>query len=76
MNAGNRKKQFLKYLNSLPVVKKSETINDIFFELRRDEENKELIIVRYEDGKYDYSMNQSDYQTQYFNDLLKSYSLV
>ena len=75
MNAGNMAKCYRKWLFSLPVIKKSKELNGVSFELRQDPENNELIIVRYEDGRYDMSMLQSDYYKEWFDERLKQYGL-
>ena len=74
MNAGNRAKQYRKWLNSLPVIRKSN-FDGISFELRQDSENNELVLVRYEDGKYDCSLLQSDYYKEQFDSMLKELGL-
>lgn len=74
MNAGNRAKQYRKWLNSLPVIRKSN-FDGISFELRQDLENNELVIVRYEYGKYDCSLLQYDYYKEYFDSMLKEFGL-
>ena len=74
MNAGNRAKQYRKWLNSLPVIRKSN-FDGISFELRQDLENNELVIVRYEYEKYDCSLLQSDYYKEQFDSMLKELGL-
>lgn len=75
MNAGNRAKRYRKWLNSLPIIKKSKDFAGVSFELRQDLENNELVLIRYEDGEYDTSSFQSDWGKEQFDEMLKDCGL-
>ena len=55
MNAGNRKKSWIKYLLSLPIVQQRD-YGEIRTELREDKERNYSVVIRYENNEYDMSV--------------------
>lgn len=69
MNAGNSAKAYRRWLFSLEILKTKEFQDGIKYELRTSP-TEGRVVIRFEDGLYDSSTLESDYGTEYTENLI------
>ncbi len=69
MNAGNRAKEYRKWLFSLELLKTKEFQNGVKYELRTSP-TKGRVIIRYADGEYDSSFVENYDGTTYIENVI------